>query len=117
MRAQFVLAAAILAIAAHPARADSRFESCKAEAREISGYYGQERKSAVGSAVKGGLAGAAVGAAGGWVVGSSSGRAAKRGAALGVLVGGVKAAADNKDLEKKRATYERALEHCMSRKD
>jgi hypothetical protein len=105
---------ALAAASAH-AEAPTDPSQCIREAQKISGYHAQERKSALGSAVKGGLGGAAVGAAGGWVTGGDSGKAAKRGAALGAVIGTVKAASENKDLDRKRETYERALQACQAR--
>jgi len=105
----------VLATASAHAQALADPSLCIREAQEISGYHGQERTSALGGALKGGLGGAAVGAAGGWVTGGDSGKAAKRGAALGAVIGTVKAASANKDLDRKRETYERPLQACQAR--
>ena len=105
---------ALATVSAH-AQSPADPSICIREAQEISGYHGQEHTSALGGAVKGGLGGAAIGAAGGWVTGGNSGKAAKRGAALGAVIGTVKAASANKDLDRKRETYERALQACQAR--
>jgi hypothetical protein len=93
----------------------SRYEECREEAQQISGYKGEETQSLLKGAVRGGLGGAALGAAGGWITDSKASKTAKRGAALGALIGGVRAASKNKDVEEKRETYERALDRCLSR--
>lgn len=92
-----------------------RYYQCRAEAEEISGYYGQESRGFIAGSVRGGLGGAAIGAAGGWVTGNKAKKAAKRGAALGALIGGVRAAAERQDIDEKREVYERALDRCMAR--
>jgi hypothetical protein len=97
------------------AQTNSRYERCRREAQEISGYYGQASGGIVAGGIRGGLAGAAAGAATGWVAGTDSGKAAKRGAALGALIGGVKSAAASTQIERKRDVYDRALERCLYR--
>ena len=93
----------------------SRYDECRQEAQQISGYQGEDSQSFLKGAVRGGLGGAALGAAGGWITDSKASKTAKRGAALGALIGGVRAASKNKDIEAKRETYERALDRCLSR--
>ena len=107
--------ALVAVLAAAPAGADYQYERCVREARDVSGYDGDAPKSVLGGAVKGGLGGAALGAAGGWVAGNDTGRSARRGAKLGVVVGAVKAASDNKKASEERRVFERALDACLRR--
>ena len=111
------LLAALGTLVAGSAHADRRYDDCVREARDVSGWDGEESKSALKGALKGGLGGAALGAAGGWVTGNDSGRSARRGAKLGAVIGAVRTASDNKDLEEKRRVYDRALDACMNRRD
>jgi hypothetical protein len=113
-----VLTMAVFAIALAgdaTAQLEDRYDRCRLEASEISGYRGQESKGFIAGSLRGGLGGAAIGAAGGWVTGNKAKKTAKRGAALGALIGGVRAAAKKRDIEEKRETYERVLERCMAR--
>lgn len=106
---------AVLMATSADAQSDSRYERCRREAQQISGYYGQQSQSVIAGGIRGGLAGAAAGAATDWVAGSDSGKAAKRGAAFGAMIGGVKSAAASKEVDRKLGVYDRALERCLYR--
>ena len=110
-----LLIAALLMATSADAQTNSRYERCRREAREISGYDGQTSGGIVAGGIRGGLAGAAAGAATGWIAGTDRRKAAKRGAALGAVIGGVKSAAASKEIERKRAVYDRTLERCLYR--
>jgi hypothetical protein len=110
----FVIALA-LALPSTVLAQSARYDDCRREAREISGYEGEESGGFLSGAVRGGLGGAALGAAGGWVTDSKVSKTARRGAALGAIIGGVRAAAKSKKADEKRQVYERALDRCFSR--
>lgn len=108
----------IIAALASFTSAQPTHHDCRREAEQISGYrVSAEESSVLGGALKGGLGGAALGAAGGWALDRDAKKAAKRTAALGVLIGGARAASRNRDLDRKRDTYQRALDACLDRVD
>ena len=115
--AALACATALVAAPGSAAARDRDVDYCLRQAERISGYHGQEKKSALSGAMKGGLGGAAVGAAGGWALGgTTAGKGAKTGAALGAVVGAVKVASDNKKTDRQRREFERVFDDCMYRR-
>ncbi len=100
-----------------------RYEYCRDEAADESGYRGtipaEYRRGS--KALEGAFKGAASGAAASWVTGGDKEqrkRAAKRAAGLGLLIGAIKGADDEKKRRRnaeKRRRFERLLDRCMSR--